>query len=509
MSLKKEILKGTLILTAAGMITRVLGLYNRVFLANLISASELGLYQLIFPVLAVCSAICCYGIESALSKIVSEQSAGHCYKNAQRTMHIGVGMAVALSLLLCAAVYYFASPIAVWFLQEPSCAEYLKIMAFVIPFSTLHSCVLGYFFGMQRAGIPAAAQLLEQVVRVGTIYLLSLTFYTAGNADASMAVYGMLAGEVVACIFTVSAYKISLWRTAAAYKKMDICEKPRGYRSLMGHFLKYAYPLTVNRLSLTVLQSFESVLIPMMLKMYYGNAETALEIYAVATAMAFPFIMFPTTVTNSLATMLMPAVSKANEEKDYGMIKRTISKSIHYCLLIGILSLTVFFVYGRMLGIVVFKNEMAGEFLKIFAFLCPFIYIASSLASTLNGLGKVKITLANSIISLAVRIGFLVFVVPKTGIIGYLWGQLAGYLVLVGLDGYFVVKIAGLSINPWKTLIFPAGFAAAGALFSLGTYRWLLYTAGLPPVILLCISGALTAAIYGGSLLVTGIIAKE
>ena len=52
-------------------------------------------------------------------------------------------------------------------------------------------------------------------------------------------------------------------------------------------------PLTANRLALTLLQSFEAVLIPMMLKMYYGDSETALSIYAVATAMAFPFIMFP------------------------------------------------------------------------------------------------------------------------------------------------------------------------------------------------------------------------
>lgn len=55
MSIKKEIVKGTIILTAAGIVTRLIGLYNRVFLANIMSAAQLGLYQLIFPVLAVCS----------------------------------------------------------------------------------------------------------------------------------------------------------------------------------------------------------------------------------------------------------------------------------------------------------------------------------------------------------------------------------------------------------------------------------------------------------------------
>lgn len=558
MSIKKEIVKGTLILTAAGIVTRVIGLYNRVFLANIISASELGLYQLIFPVLALCSAVCCYGIESALSKMISELSAGQRMRDARRTMGIGMALAGALSFVLFFIVYMFARPIAVYFLREPDCAGCLKIAAFVIPFSTMHSCTLGYFFGMQKAAVPAMSQLLEQLVRVGTIYGLSVTFYAAGGANAAMAVYGMLAGEVVSCIFTLLAYKISVMRSgqrkigraekagvsgrAGAAEKVGVSGRAgaagkvgtsgrvdaaeivgasdrdgapgevrlspdgTGWRILAGQFWSYACPLTVNRLALTLLQSFEAVLIPMMLRIYYKDAVTSLEIYGVVTAMVFPFIMFPTTVTNSLATMLMPAVSKANEKKDFTLIQRTVSKSVHYCLLIGILSLTVFFVYGRMLGIVIFKNELAGELLRIFALLAPFIYISSSLAGTLNGLGKVKITLVNSMISLSVRILFIVLVVPQNGIRGYLWGQLAGYLLLTVLDGYFVVKMAGLTVDPWKTLVFPAGFAAAAALFSLGTYRWLLYTAGLPPIILLCISCLIIAVFYGICLILTGII---
>ena len=50
MSVKRELIKGTLILTAAGFAARLLGFFNRVYLANLISNAELGRYQLIFPI---------------------------------------------------------------------------------------------------------------------------------------------------------------------------------------------------------------------------------------------------------------------------------------------------------------------------------------------------------------------------------------------------------------------------------------------------------------------------
>ena len=42
MSVKRDLIKGTLILTAAGFAARLLGFFNRVYLANLISNAELG-----------------------------------------------------------------------------------------------------------------------------------------------------------------------------------------------------------------------------------------------------------------------------------------------------------------------------------------------------------------------------------------------------------------------------------------------------------------------------------
>ena len=61
MSVKRELIKGTLILTAAGFAARLLGFFNRVYLANLISNAELGRYQLIFPIFIIRYHIIIYG----------------------------------------------------------------------------------------------------------------------------------------------------------------------------------------------------------------------------------------------------------------------------------------------------------------------------------------------------------------------------------------------------------------------------------------------------------------
>ena len=65
-----HLFKGTLILTLAGFITRIIGFF-RIFLSNTMGAERLGIYQLIFPVYGICFTIYATGIQSAISRLVA------------------------------------------------------------------------------------------------------------------------------------------------------------------------------------------------------------------------------------------------------------------------------------------------------------------------------------------------------------------------------------------------------------------------------------------------------
>ena len=53
-NMKNKMLKGTIILTVAGVITRVIGFLYRIFLANLLGDTKFGIYQMIFPIYGIC-----------------------------------------------------------------------------------------------------------------------------------------------------------------------------------------------------------------------------------------------------------------------------------------------------------------------------------------------------------------------------------------------------------------------------------------------------------------------
>ena len=75
MNFKNALLRGTLLLTAAGIISRIMGFFYRIFLANTIGAEGMGIYQLIFPIYSVCFSLCASGIETAVSKLTAAKYA--------------------------------------------------------------------------------------------------------------------------------------------------------------------------------------------------------------------------------------------------------------------------------------------------------------------------------------------------------------------------------------------------------------------------------------------------
>ena len=173
-----------------------------------------------------------------------------------------------------------------------------------------------------------------------------------------------------------------------------------------------ALPLMANRLTLSFLQSLEAIFVPNQLLLSGLSRVEAVSIYGVLTGMALPFVLFPSAITNSLAVVLLPAVSEAQAQNQPDEIERTISMALRYSLYMGILCVGLFTRFGPALGETFYHNADAGRFIQILAWLCPFLYHTLSMLLTL----------------------FLgLFAIPRWGIFAYLAALLISELVLAFL----------------------------------------------------------------------------
>ena len=70
-----------------------------------------------------------------------------------------------------------------------------------------------------------------------------------------------------------------------------------------------ALPLTASRVLLNLFQSLEAISIPLALQKYGMSISASLSTYGILTGIALPCILFPSALTNSISTMLLPEVA--------------------------------------------------------------------------------------------------------------------------------------------------------------------------------------------------------
>lgn len=442
---------GTLILTLTGILCRLIGFFYRIYLSRLFGEEGMGLYQLLSPVLSLSFSLTAAGYQTAISKLVAEQSAKTDVPSL-KPLFAGLSVSLPLSLLCNAAVYFGAEFIAGKLLQEMRTINMLRILSFSIPLSAVHSCVNGYFYGIKKAGIPSASQLLEQLVRVGCVFLVSGQILRAGQTPSiSVAILGLTIGEFCSMLFSLAAIRTaetapSSHRAFPASPLAAPAKYPSGSATvcssrsavfsgiclscLYRNLLSMALPLTANRIVLNLLQSVESVSIPSMLRTYGYDAVTALSVYGVLTGMAMPLIFFPNALTGSVAVLLLPIISENHALGNHQLVRQTTLKTVKYCGLMGVCCMSGFVLLGNLAGQTLFNSPLAGYFIRTLGFICPFLYLDTTLSSILQGLGKAGQIFFLNVFCLLLRLAFVFLAIPHFGIRGYLWGLLVSQLAL-------------------------------------------------------------------------------
>ncbi len=419
---KNTIFRGTAILTLAGIISRVIGFFYRIFLTRTIGAAGIGLLQLTSPILALSFALCSAGIQTAISKYcASDHSDSKIVKIDTNWFFAGLCISIPLSVLTAVIIYIYADFLATRILLNSMCTPLIRILALCIPFSSFHNCVNGLYFGCKKTEVPALSQLFEQITRVLCVYVYAqYQIHHGVSVTVSSAVYGNVIGEIAATVFCVGAL---LGTRRTNFVKQSICNK-------IQPLLSYSAPLTANRLLMHLLQSGEAILIPAQLFRYGFSNTESIRIYGILIGMALPFILFPSAIPNALAVMLLPTVSNEQAKENEQAIVHTTKRAMQLCLSVGFFCTIIFLLYGAKIGAILFCEPDVMHYIETLAWLCPFYYLSITLSSILNGLGYTTSTCIQNIIGILLRITALICIVPYKGICGYLWGLLLSEILI-------------------------------------------------------------------------------
>lgn len=411
---------GTVILTATGLASRVIGFLYRIFLSHTIGAEGLGIYQLVFPILTLCLAFCTGGIQTAISKFTAET-------DELTPLKCGICICMALSFSCTFILYRYAPWLAGHIISEPACMPLLRIISFSLPFACLHACFNGYYYGKNKTAIPALSQLFEQAVRVFSVYLFYL-IQTEKHAEVTpaLAMWGTVCGEIAAALFCITTFQSRRCRFSLSVTKQ---------------LLRFAAPLTGNRVILNLFSSAESILIPPALIAFGCDRSDALSVFGTLTGMAMPVVMLPTVLTGSLSVLLLPAISDAAAKNDRRRIAQTIRRTVELCVISGLCCTLGFLLFGRFIGSLLFHNELAGSYIVSLGFMCPFLFLTGTLSSILHGLGQTLYTFLLNLFGCGLRLIAIYFLVPRFGLYVYLWSALLSHIIQAAAYLWLLMRI--------------------------------------------------------------------
>lgn len=454
---KKSIITGTLVLTGASLITRLLGFGFRIYQSQIMGAEGMGLYQLLFPIYMLLWAASSAGIALAIAKMIAAEVTKGNENNAKHILKVALCISLPFSLLLSILVFLLAPFIATYYIHEPITTLSLRILAFCIPFMSTACCLRGYFQGHQDMSVTALAQIVEQVARMCAIYLLASFLIPKGPVYlCALGVIGMCAGEVFSFIMSLTIYLI---------KKKNKVLPARNLPSnkVFTTLLTLTLPITANRFLTSGLQSFENILIPINLQKFGLSSHEALGLYGKFSGMAMPLLFFPSMVTSSLATALVPAISEAVAQKDKPMLQKTICAAIQFAFLIGIGATALFLSFSNEIAIICYQLPEVGQILRWLAIICPFLYLQNILTGTMNGLGMQKKTFQTNIIGSLICILTTIAIIPHKGIIGFVFAMLLQSSLVCCLLLHYILTYVSLSIdfNHWLLQPIMAGLLAS------------------------------------------------
>lgn len=439
---KNKIIKGTFTLTLASLISRITGFLFRIFLTGKIGTEALGIIQLIFPIQIICGAICGFGFENAISKLTAENKNNNDNKKNIYLLNATI-ISLIISLLLSVIIFNLSKVISFRYLLEPRCNVLIKILSFSIPLCGIHHCIYGYYLGHRNTKVPAISQIIEQFSRIIFIYFLCYIAQSKGiKVTPSFVIAGNVVGEFFSTLYCL--YKIKFSHLKLQFSDISFKNSKE--------LLALCIPMSLNRLLASFLQSIQNTLIPSMLIVYGLTSSESLSIYGIISGLVIPLVLFPGSLINSFSLMILPVISEANSTKNNKKINTSIVKILKLCFIFGIFCSAIFFNYGKYIGTLLFDNTSSGKYISLLGFVCPFIYISSTLSSVINGLGHTTTTFIINIITSLVQIFLTITAIPKYGVYGFIDSFVIGNMINSLLLFFYIRSKTSISYSSFYTL---------------------------------------------------------
>lgn len=420
------LLKNILILLISGSIAKIIGMLGKIAYTKIAGVNIISLYAIITPTLMLIITISQFSFPISISKLSAEEK----YKNKDLLKNAYL-ISIIINIFLILLIFIFSKLIANM-LHNKDLYKAILSICLIIPFISISSVQRGFLHGKEDMMPSSISNIVEEIIKIILIILILPIFVKSGNINAI----------ICFILFNLVTENLSIIIMNRQIKKKYTSNK-KGYinKNIIKEIIKISLPTTLIRLISSIGFFLEPIILTnTLLKTGYSLNYITLE-YGIINSYIIPILSVPSFFSISIASALLPNITKAYSNKEYNKFNSKLLKLLILSLLTGFICLLIIMLFPKELLILIYNVNYGINYIYLIGPFFLILYMQPTLSVAMQAMNKTNKLFIVSIISIIIKYSILLITgLLDNGINSLIYSIISGIITTTSIMLFIILK---------------------------------------------------------------------
>lgn len=420
------LIKNIIILLVSGALAKVLGMLGKIIYTRIAGVNVVGLYTMITPTFMLIISICQFSFPISISKISAEEKYDN--KSLLKSAYF-VGSIISIILII---ILLLTSNLIAASLHNKLLAPAILSISAIIPFVMISSVQRGFLHGKEDMLPASITNVTEEIIKI--ILILFLLPIAISKGDITSVIFLILFN-------VVTESSNILFMQKAISKNYISNKKGKVNKKIIKEILSISIPTTSVRLIASIGFFLEPIILTnTLLSSGYSPNYITME-YGIINSYIFPLLSIPSFFSISIASALLPNITKAYANKKYDEFNRKLLKLMFLSMLVGAVCLTIILIFPNEILKLVYNVNFGINYIYLIGPFFLILYMQPTLSVALQAMDKTNKLFLTSTISVIIKYSTL-YVLGKIGfgMNALIFAMIAGIVTTTSLVLIIVLK---------------------------------------------------------------------
>ena len=408
------LIKNIIILLVSGALTKILGMVGKIIYTRIAGINVVSLYTMITPTFMLLISICQFSFPISISKLSAEEK----YKDNDLLKNAYL-IGIIINIILIIFIILFSDFISNM-LHNKSLAPIIRTITFILPFVTISSIQRGFLHGKENMLPASITNITEEMIKIALIIGILPFSIVKSNITA---VISIILFNIITEVVSITIMQKTINKKYLKTKDSNINKK------IIKEIIDISIPTTLVRLISSLGFFLEPIILTnILLKTGFSSNYITLE-YGIINSYVIPLLSIPTFFSLSIASALLPNLTKEYTIKRYKQFNRKLLKLMLLSMCVGSICLIFILLFPKFILNTIYNINLGINYIYLVGPFFLILYMQPTLTAAIQSMNKTNKLFKVSITSMLCKyISLTIFGLLNKGMKSLIYAIIIGII---------------------------------------------------------------------------------